>query len=61
MIKANSEERLVSVKEMAQMLGVGKTTAWSLIYSRDIPAIRVKGAVRIRPEDIKKFKEQNPY
>jgi excisionase family DNA binding protein len=60
-MKRTTKEELVSVKEMARRLGIGATTAWSLIYSREIPAIRIKGAVRIRPEDIEKFKDENPY
>ncbi len=54
-------EELVPVKEMARRLGIGSTSAWSLIYARAIPAVRIKGAVRIRPEDIEKFKDENPY
>jgi excisionase family DNA binding protein len=60
-MKRTTKEELVSAKEMARRLGIGATTAWSLIYSREIPAIRIKGAVRIRPEDIEQFKEENPY
>ena len=54
-------ERLLSVKEVANKLGCGTTTVWSLIRDRSLSAIRIKGVVRIRAEDIEKFKEQNPY
>ena len=54
-------ESLLTVKEVANRLGCGSTTVWSLIREKSLPAIRIKGAVRIRPEDIEKFKEQNPY
>jgi len=60
-MKRTTKEELVSVKEMARRLGIGSTTARSLIHSREIPAIRIKGAVRIRPEDIEQFKDENPY
>jgi excisionase family DNA binding protein len=53
--------KLLSVKEVADKLGCGTTTVWSLVRERSLQAIRVKGAVRIRPEDIEKFKDENPY
>jgi excisionase family DNA binding protein len=53
--------RLLSVKEVASKLGCGTTTVWSLVRDRSLSAVRVKGVVRVRPEDIEKFKEQNPY
>ncbi len=60
-LKIAARDELVPVKEMARRLGIGSTSAWFLIYARAIPAVRIKGAVRIRPEDIEKFKDENPY
>ena len=57
----NDGGNLLSVKEVADKLGCGTTTVWSLVRERSLQAIRVKGAVRIRPEDIEKFKDENPY
>ena len=53
--------KLLRVKEVADRLGCGTTTVWSLVRDKSLPAIRIKGAVRVRPEDVEKFKEQNPY
>jgi excisionase family DNA binding protein len=54
-------ERLLTVPEMAMRLGVGTTTAWSLIRSKSVPAIRIKTAVRVSPEAIERFKRNHPY
>ena len=60
-MKNAARDELVPVKEMARRLGIGSTSAWSLVQTHAIPAVRIKGAVRIRPEDIEKFKDENPY
>jgi excisionase family DNA binding protein len=53
--------KLLSVKQVANRLGCGTTTVWSLVREGSLRAIRIKGVVRIRPEDIEKFQEENPY
>lgn len=54
-------DRLLKVKEAAERLGCGTTTVWSLIREGTLPAVRVKGAVRVSSGDIEKFKKAHPY
>jgi excisionase family DNA binding protein len=52
---ANREEGLLSVKDVARILGCGRTMAWSLVNTRQIPSIRVGRLVRISPDDLAEF------
>ncbi len=54
-------DKLLKVSEAADRLGCGTTTIWSLIRDRSLPAVRVKGAVRVSSEDIQKYKAAHPY
>ncbi len=54
-------EKLLTIKETARRLGCGTTTAWALIRERSLPAVRIRGAVRIRPKDIEKYEQAHPY
>jgi excisionase family DNA binding protein len=55
------DKSLVTVEELAQILGCGKTKAWELVRSKTIPAVRVDRLVRIRVEDIHKYLSEHPY
>ena len=61
MTRAAEKNELMSVKEVARRLGIGTTTAWALIREREIPAVRVKGAVRVRLADIERYMTSHPY
>jgi excisionase family DNA binding protein len=54
-IQAEQTERLLSAKELAQELGVGRTTAYSLLWSGTIPSIKLGRLRRVRREDLQAF------
>lgn len=56
-----SPNALMTVPEMAAMLAIGKTTAWKLIQTRAVPAIRIGRAVRIRRGDVEAYIKNNEY
>jgi excisionase family DNA binding protein len=60
-VKKVDSDRLLNIRETAERLGCGTTTVWSLVREKSLPAIRVRGAVRIRPEDIERFKNEHTY
>jgi excisionase family DNA binding protein len=41
-----------SVSEMAQVIGIGRTLAWSLVRSGEMPSIRVGDRVLIRHQQL---------
>jgi excisionase family DNA binding protein len=56
---ANPEEGLLSVKDLARLLNCGRTMAWALVSTRQIPSIRIGRLVRISPEDLDAYIRKN--
>ena len=50
-----STPRLLSIRDVADILGVSQRTVQRLISSRKLPAYRIRGIRRIAPNDVKKF------
>jgi excisionase family DNA binding protein len=48
-------KRLLSADELAQELGVGRTTAYSLLWSGAIPSMKVGRLRKVRREDVEQF------
>ena len=48
----------LSLKEMAQYLGMGYKAVWRLVLAGDLPASKVGGVYRIRKEDAENFLEK---
>ena len=48
-------KRLLSADELARELGVGRTTAYSLLWSETIPSIKVGRLRKVRREDVEAF------
>ena len=46
---------VVTVPEVAEMLRIGRNTAYGLIHSGAIESIRVKGQIRITKASVIKF------
>lgn len=50
-------ERLLSIREVADRLGVGLTTAYRLCNAGRLPVRRIGGSRRVRPDDLERFIE----
>jgi excisionase family DNA binding protein len=48
-------KRLLSADELARELGVGRTTAYSLLWSGAIPSIKVGRLRKVRREDLEAY------
>jgi excisionase family DNA binding protein len=53
------EQNLLTVKDLARILGCGPTKAWSLVHTRQIRTIRVGRLVRISPDDLAEFMREH--
>ena len=53
--QAEHTTRLLSAEELAQELGVGRTTAYSLLWSGAIPSMKLGRLRRVRREDFETF------
>lgn len=47
--------RLLPVKAVAVALGIGKTTAYELIASGQLPAVRIGSKILVRSQDLEDF------
>jgi excisionase family DNA binding protein len=48
-------KRLLSADELAQELGVGRTTAYSLLWSGAIPSMKVGRLRKVSRENVEQF------
>jgi excisionase family DNA binding protein len=45
-------EKLLTVREVAERLGVCRATAYGMVERGDLPAVRIASAVRVHPADL---------
>jgi excisionase family DNA binding protein len=50
-LQAEQTKRLLSADELARELGVGRTTAYTLLWSRAIPSMKLGRLRKVRRED----------
>lgn len=51
-------ERLLKGEEVADILYVSRSMAYLLMRRGDLPSLRIGNAVRVRPEDLEAYIEQ---
>ena len=56
-----TNEEMLTIRDVQAALKCGKTTAYSLVSKRLLPAIRVGRSLRIRRSDLEAFIERNRY
>ncbi|MBT3391640.1 MAG: helix-turn-helix domain-containing protein [Chloroflexi bacterium] len=49
---------LMRAQEVADILNIKTSTAYSLMQHGDIPSVKVRGSVRVRPEDLANYIQQ---
>ncbi len=52
-------EKLLKGSEVANLLGVSKSFVYLLMQSGEIPTVRLRHAVRVRPKDLADYIEKN--
>ena len=50
---------LLSVEEVAKMLGLSLSFVYRLVRRKELTAVKIGTAVRIRPEDLEEFVRHN--
>ena len=48
-------KKLLSAEDLAQRLGVGRTTAYALLWSGTIPSMKVGRLRKVRREDLEAY------
>jgi len=57
----HSQYELLSIKEVCEELGMGKSWVYQRLRSQEIPNIRLGGAAKVKREDLNAFIENQPY
>ena len=58
----NGHQRgLLSIKEVCEELGMGKSWVYHRLRSGEIPSIKLGGAVKVKRADLDTFVENQPY
>jgi excisionase family DNA binding protein len=52
---------LLSIKEVCEELGMGKSWVYQRLRSGEIPSIKLGGAVKVKRTDLDEFIENQPY
>ena len=51
----------LTVADLCDLLGIGRTLAYQLIAEHTIPAVRIGRTIRVRKADVEKWLEENRY
>jgi excisionase family DNA binding protein len=51
----------ISLREMQQILGIGKTKAYELVAAGDIPSVRIGRSIRVSRQDLEHWLEEQRY
>ncbi|MGD0290741.1 MAG: helix-turn-helix domain-containing protein [Candidatus Binataceae bacterium] len=58
MKQISNERLLLRIDEMAQLIGVSRTTAYALVNKGEIPSVRIGGLLRIPNDALRKLIEE---
>lgn len=53
------EKMLLKVSEVAQILGIGRSMTYNLIYQKVIPSIRLGRSIRVPKESLERWIQDN--
>jgi excisionase family DNA binding protein len=54
-LQVEQTKRLLSAEDLARALGVGRTTAYSLLWTGAIPSLKLGRLRRVRREDVEVY------
>ena len=60
-MRQENEQAFISLNELQEILGIGKTRAYDLVASGELPAIRVGRVIRVRLADLNRWAERQSY
>jgi excisionase family DNA binding protein len=60
-MRQENEQEFISLNELQQILGIGRTKAYDLVTSDDLPAVRIGRIIRISKQDLTGWLERQKY
>jgi excisionase family DNA binding protein len=60
-MRQENEQEFISLSELQEILGIGRTKAYDLVTSGDLPAVRICRIIRISKQDLTDWLDQQRY
>ena len=61
MQQAGSDREWLTLREMQEMLSIGRTKAWQLVASGEVPAVKIGRSVRVSRKELEGWLEEQRY
>ena len=58
-VNDEGNERLYTVAEIQRRLSIGRSKAYELVATRQLPGVRIGRSLRVREQDLRRFIESN--
>jgi len=60
-MRPDNEQEFISLNELQKILGIGRTKAYDLVTSGDLPAYTIGRVIRVSKQDLTDWLEQQRY
>jgi excisionase family DNA binding protein len=60
-MRPENEQEFISLNQLQEILGIGRTKAYDLVTSGDLPAVRIGRIIRINKRDLTDWLEQQKF
>ena len=60
-MRPDNEQEFISLNELQEILGIGRTKAYDLVTSGDLPAVHIGRIIRISKQDLTVWLERQKY
>jgi excisionase family DNA binding protein len=60
-MRQENEQEFISLAELQEILSIGRTKAYDLVTSGDLPAVRIGRSIRISKQDLTDWLERQRY
>jgi excisionase family DNA binding protein len=59
--QAGLDREWLTLREMQEMLSIGRTKAWQLVASGEVPAVKIGRSVRVSRKELEGWLEEQRY
>jgi excisionase family DNA binding protein len=59
--QAELDREWMTLREVQEMLSIGRTKAWQLVASGEVPAVKIGRSVRVSRKELEQWLEEQRY
>jgi excisionase family DNA binding protein len=60
-MRPKNEQKFIFLNELQEILGIGRTKAYDLVASGELPAVRIGRSIRVDRRDLTDWLERQKY